>query len=137
VKTYKVECLKQIGGIGSDLGWDTIDEIKAHMNGWITKSFPDLKVIHLRPTRGSSGWYRARVIDGVSAYNSAYHPLFLFARAARHVFRKPVLFGSLAMIWAYMKNYLTGKSRDVDKQYINYIRRHQMNRLMGRESIWK
>ncbi len=135
VKTYKVECLKQIGGLGNELGWDTIDEIKAHMLGWETKSFPDLKVIHLRPTRGSSGWYRARVIDGISAYNSAYHPLFLLSRAAKHLFRPPVVVGSLAMIWAYIKQ--AGKPRRVDKDYIRFIRKHQINRLLGKETIWK
>jgi poly-beta-1,6-N-acetyl-D-glucosamine synthase len=137
LKTYNINCFKQIGGFGYELGWDTIDEIKAQMNGWETLSFPDLKVIHLKPTRASSNWYKARVIDGLSAYNAAYHPAFLTARAVRHLFKKPFLLGSAAMMWAFFSNYIKGIPRQLDKEYIKFIRKQQLNKILGRETIWK
>ena len=42
-KIYKRECWDAIGGFWPAPGWDTMDEVKASMLGWATRSFPELR----------------------------------------------------------------------------------------------
>ena len=53
LKAYKKECFKQIGGLKSTMGWDTIDELLAQYHGWKIQTDPSLQVKHMRPTGGS------------------------------------------------------------------------------------
>src|SRR5215471_12754401 len=49
-KIYRRACWEAIGGFLQAPGWDTLDEVKAQMLGWATRSFPDIQVIHHRYT---------------------------------------------------------------------------------------
>ena len=49
MKLYRRKCFEDINGLVSELGWDMIDDYKAQMNGWQTRNFKRLKVIHHRP----------------------------------------------------------------------------------------
>ncbi len=53
LKAYKKECFKQIGGLKSTMGWDTIDELLAQYHGWKIQTDTSLHVKHMRPTGGS------------------------------------------------------------------------------------
>jgi glycosyltransferase involved in cell wall biosynthesis len=53
LKAYKKECFKQIGGLKSTMGWDTIDELLAQYHGWKIETETALHVKHLRPTGAS------------------------------------------------------------------------------------
>jgi biofilm PGA synthesis N-glycosyltransferase PgaC len=46
-KIYRRECWLAIGGLAPATGWDTIDELKANMMGWSTRTFHEIKVLHL------------------------------------------------------------------------------------------
>jgi len=49
-KIYKRACWDAIGGFWPAPGWDTMDEVKASMLGWTTRSFPELHLLHHRHT---------------------------------------------------------------------------------------
>ncbi len=51
-KIYKRECWDELGGLLRAPGWDTVDELKANMLGWTTRSFLDLRVSHYRYSPG-------------------------------------------------------------------------------------
>lgn len=136
IKTYRVECYKRIGGVETYLGFDTIDEVKANMYGWETKNFPHLKIHHLKKTQSSQG-SKANLNVGIAAYNSAYHPLYVLALAFHRLFKKPFIKGSLILVWGFLSGYIKKIPRNISDDFKVYIRKQQINRLLGRETIWK
>lgn len=137
LKTYRVECFKDIGGLVPVLGWDTIDEIKAHMKGYFTRSFHELKIVHYKPTQSANGSYKSRLNKGIAAYNTGYSPTFAIAKSASTVFNRPYFIGAFWFLWGYYKNFLKHEKKFVDDDFIKYIRKQQVNKLTGRETIWK
>jgi glycosyltransferase involved in cell wall biosynthesis len=137
LKTYRVRCFREIGGLETGLGWDIVDEIRANMLGWRTRNFPELKVVHHRPTMTASGALQGKVNTGIANYFAGYHPLFLLARAVRNMVRPPYVLGGLWMAYGYLSGYLKSLPRVRDPELIRYVRRQQWNRLTGRPTIWR
>ena len=77
VKIFRRACWEDIGGLWIGPGSDTVDEVKANMLGWTTMSFPDLEMIHHRPTGASWGRWGGLVKDGRIDYVYGSHPAFL------------------------------------------------------------
>lgn len=136
-KIYRRACWDAIGGFWVGPGWDTIDEVKANMLGWKTRSFEDLPLVHLRPTGAAEGPLRDCVKHGVVCYTCGYHPLFVLASCLYRVARKPYVLGSLAIASGFLKAYFTHTSRVDDKGLTDYLRLQQLRRLCGLETIWK
>ncbi|MCL2504012.1 MAG: glycosyltransferase family 2 protein [Coriobacteriia bacterium] len=129
-KMYRKACFEQIGGIPPVYAWDALDEIKAQMHGWRTGSF-DLIVDHLKATGTIGGLLHARVRQGIGAYLLGYHPLFLFARAARLALGSPYVIGGPAFLWGYLKAAFRKLPRIADPETVRYLRAQQMGRLRG------
>lgn len=136
-KIYKKDCWEAIGGLLAAPGWDTIDEVKANMLGWQTRSFEDLGLHHHRLTGSAEGHVRDRMKHGVACYISGYHPLFVAASCAYRIFKKPYFVGAAAMAYGFIKGFLTHMPRVGDARLINYVRAQQLRRLCGMPSIWK
>jgi biofilm PGA synthesis N-glycosyltransferase PgaC len=136
-KMYSRECFRAIGGLTSGLGWDTIDEAKAAMLGFTTRSFAHIRARHHRPAGAAGGWVRAGLAPGIAAYQAGYSPLFMLARAAYKVVEKPYGLRAALLLAGYFQGYLRGESRAADPTLIRFIRRHQHRRLMGLQTIWR
>jgi len=136
-KIYRRPCWEAIGGLWAASGWDTIDEVKANMKGWKTYTFTDLGLVHHRFTGSEEGFVRDRVKHGVACYVSGYHPLFVVASCARRLFQKPLVIGSCAIMYGFLKSYVTRPLRLKDRSYFTYIRGQQLRRLCGMETIWR
>jgi glycosyltransferase involved in cell wall biosynthesis len=136
-KIYRRECWEAIGGLWRAAGWDTIDEVKANMLGWSTRSFNELRLLHHRLTGAASGPIPDRAKRGVACYVSGYHPLFVAASCVRRLVQKPYIIGSLALFYGFVKAHLTKTPRVEDPQLKKYIRAQQLRRLCGLESIWR
>lgn len=50
LKAYRKECLEQIGGLKTAMGWDTADELLAKYYNWEVITLEQLEVKHLKPT---------------------------------------------------------------------------------------
>ena len=137
LKTYRTQCYKDINGLLDCLGWDSIDELKANMLGWNTQSFPELKIHHLKRTQSSGGIFTGGFNAGVGGYNSGYHPLFLLSRAFYILLLRRYKFYSIGMLWGYFSSLIKFRPKPIDKKLIKYIRKQQMNKLLGKETIWK
>jgi glycosyltransferase involved in cell wall biosynthesis len=135
-KIYRRECWEQIGGLWPGAGWDTIDEVKANMVGWRTRTFPAIPAYHHRMTGAADGGWRNNVKNGRGNYAAGYHPLYALARCVRQSFVKPYLIGGLGMLYGFIAAYWQRMKRIDDPQLIRYIRRQQMSRLLGRPTIW-
>lgn len=136
-KVYKRECWDAIGGLLLAPGWDTLDEVKANMLGWKSRTFVDLKVIHYRYTGAADGQWRSCVKYGRANHISGYHPLFMVLKCLRRAFKAPVLFGSIGILYGYMSGYFKGIPQVNDRELIAYLRKQQLNKIFMRETIWE
>lgn len=133
-KIYRRKVWDAIGGFWPAPGWDTIDEVKANMLGWSTRSFPELPLIHHRVTGSADGWLGGIVKNGRANYVTGYHPLFMFAKCMFRVTQKPPVLGSLALMYGFLSGYFKGVAQVDDPRMIRYLRAEQMKRLFGRET---
>lgn len=133
LKFYRTRCWLDIGGMEFKLGYDTIDEVKANMFGWRTRSFKDLMALHHRPTgrqKGYVGWY---AYLGELHYMVGYHPIFLFFKALKDALEKPYLISGMAEIAGFLRCYVKGVERSIrDVQFISFLRKKQLERLRSK-----
>ncbi len=135
-KIYRRMCWNQIGGERRGAGWDTLDEVKANMLGWSTRTFKHLKVAHHRATGSANGAWQNAVKVGTWSYISGYHPLYMLARCGRWSLEKPYIVGAIGLFYGYFNGYFRRTPR-ADKQLILYVRSQQVRRLSFRPTIWK
>lgn len=129
-KVYRRKCFEDIKGLQPVGGWDSIDEIKAQMKGWETRSFEDLIVFHHRPLGQADGKLSTMVKSGVSSYVRGYHPLaMLFRGAVRAIKDRPILLSGLAMWWGYLKSWLINSPQFDDPELVAYYRKKTLRRL--------
>jgi poly-beta-1,6-N-acetyl-D-glucosamine synthase len=136
-KIYRRTCWEAIGGLIAAPGWDTFDEIKANSLGWKTRSFPHLHLLHHRETGAADGNWRTSVKYGRANYICGYHPLFMLCKCLRRVAQKPYFTGAAGLIYGFTTGYLQRIPQAADRATIAYLRREQVNRLWGRETIWR
>jgi biofilm PGA synthesis N-glycosyltransferase PgaC len=136
-KIYKRECWEKLGGLLRAPGWDTVDEVKANMLGWTTRSFPHLQVSHYRFTGAADGAWKDSVKNGRANYIAGYHPLFMLLKCLRRVAAKPYLTGAMGLLWGFLSGYFARTARLEDPELIHYTRTQQMRRVLFLESIWK
>ena len=137
IKLYRSACWSAIEGLMEAPGWDTVDELKANMLGWRTCSFPDIKVIHYRPTGAAEGAWKDGVKCGRANYVSAYHPLFMAVKCTKRLFQPPFCIGAIAHAYGFITGYSKRLPRIKDRALMHYVRSQQIRRLLLMESIWK
>lgn len=135
-KIYRRECWDAIGGLIEAPGWDTIDELKANMLGWTTRTFTDVPVRHHRWTGAADGSWKNWVKNGRANYVTGYHPLFMAAKCLRRIKRRPYFIGSLGLAWGYLTSCLRTGDQVIDPILLPYVRQQQMNRLLNRPGLW-
>ena len=136
-KFYTSACFAAIGGLEAGLGWDTIDEVRAMMLGFRTRSFRHVCACHHRPQGAAAGNWRGRKAAGRAAYNVGYSPLFLAARALRLGVDWPPLINGLGLMAGYLESAMRRSPRPVSPAVIKFVRRQQLRRLLLRESVWR
>jgi glycosyltransferase involved in cell wall biosynthesis len=136
-KLYRRECWQGLGGLVQAPGWDTIDEVKANMLGWTTRSFPELRVTHGRFTGAAVGAWRDSVKNGRANYVTGYHPLFMLAKCLGRLPKRPYLIGSFGLMWGFLSSYWKRSPRIEDAQLLRYTRDQQLRRLFLQTSIWR
>ena len=136
-KIYRRACWEAIGGLWIGPGSDTVDEVKANMLGWSTRSFIDLQIQHHRWTGAAYGRWGGIAKNGKTDYVSGYHPLFLVAKSVARLWKWPYLVGSAALVYGYVSAFLQSTPRVNDPDLIKYLRRQQLAKLCGQPTIWK
>lgn len=136
-KIYRRACWDDIEGVERGAGWDTLDEVKANMKGWSTRSFPHLQVAHFRYTGAANGSWQNAVKKGEWNYISGYHPLFMAMKCLKRVVKKPLITGSAGLLYGYLLALFKRVPQVDDKQLIRYIKQQQLRRLTFRPTIWK
>ena len=135
-KFYRRECFKQIGGLITAPGWDTVDHLKANLLGWATRTFADIRLIHHRPTGGAYGSWSNSMKNGVANYVTGYAPTFMAAKCLLRFLRGH--FQDAVGLWCgFLKGYWKGIAQVPDPELIRYVRRQQWLALTGRKSLWR
>lgn len=135
-KIYRRACWEKIKPLVNASGWDTIDEVKANLHGWTTRTFSDLKLIQHKPTGGADGFWRDRFKNGRANYITGYHPVFMLAKCVKRVLRKPIFLESLALLAGFCSGYLKGIPQVQDDEAIRYLRQQQMRFILRKPSIY-
>jgi glycosyltransferase involved in cell wall biosynthesis len=136
-KIYRRVCWEEIGGLWPATGWDTLDEVKANMRGWATRNFAELPLLQHRVTGAADGRWRNLVKNGEANYISGYHPLFMLAKCVSRLRRRPYITGSVALAYGFIGGYLKRIPQVNDPEMIRYLRRQQLRKLAGLETIWQ
>lgn len=136
-KIYRRECWEDIGGLVRTPGWDTIDELKANMLGWATRTFPNLRLVHHRYTGAADGAWKNAVKDGRANYIVGYHPLFMVVKCITRSIKYPWLVGSFGLMFGFLSGYWKRLPQVQDRNLIRYTRNQQIRRLLLLNTIWK
>jgi len=136
-KIYRRACWEALGGLLPAPGWDTLDEVKANMLGWKTRSFKDVTVLQRRETGSNDGAWRDYVKNGRANYITGYHPLFMLLKCLKRAAQRPYLVASLGLAYGFVTSYWRNVCPVDDPALIHYVRTQQIRRLLGKESIWK
>ena len=135
-KIYRKACWEAIGGLLIAPGWDTLDEVKANMLGWQTRTLADVRVLQRRPTGSNEGTWRDCVKNGQADYICGYHPAFVLAKSLKRLFHTPYGINSLGHMIGFVTAYWKGVSQVNDPALICYLRRQQLRRMCGMKTIW-
>lgn len=130
-RIYRRKCFNEIGGLVEELGWDTIDLLRAQMKGWSTKRFKDIKIIHHRRMSSRKGLWEGKLRLGRNFYITGYHPLFLIARSIYRLFQKPYFIESFGVICGYLRALLKKEALMVTIEEKQFLQKQQIRRLFG------
>jgi poly-beta-1,6-N-acetyl-D-glucosamine synthase len=134
-KVVRSECFREIGGFIPDRGWDTIDEIRAHMAGWNTCHFPDIVFRHLRNEGSAAGPLGTNRMHGHIYYLTGGNTLFLLLKVLHRCwFGRPFILGGLTMLLGFLWPLLSGVPRAVTEDEARLYRRMLNRRLAERMS---
>jgi len=135
-KIYRRACWDQIGGVVRSTGWDTIDELMANQRGWGTYTFNDIYLIQHRETGRAEARWRDYIKNGRANYLTGYHPLFMFLKCSRRLFSKEGPVCAIGLGIGYLSAWARRQPRAVNADFLRYVRRQQLNGLLGRQSLW-
>jgi poly-beta-1,6-N-acetyl-D-glucosamine synthase len=135
-KIYRRQCWDEIAPLVRAPGWDTIDEVKANMLGWRTRTFPELRIVQHKPTGSADGTWRNAFKNGQANYITGYDPLFMAAKCLRRAFSRPMVISGAGLAAGFCSGYFSNLPRVPDANVIDYLRQQQRRRLMLRGSIY-
>jgi len=136
-KIYRGDFWLESGGLLKAPGWDTLDEVKANMMGWKTRTFSDIHIFQQKVTGSADGAFKNAFKNGNGSYIAGYHPAFMVMKCMKRIFEKPYLIQSIGLMAGFIAGYQRHLSRIHDKELINYLRKQQLKRLLFKETIWK
>jgi glycosyltransferase involved in cell wall biosynthesis len=126
-RAYRWACFAEVSPLEERIGWDGVDEIRARLRGWTTRSIPDLHFYHQRNPGARDGPREAWMHEGELAYYMGYRVSYMLLRALYRARREPA---ALAMIGAYFSALWKGESRCPDTAVRAYVRRGQRIRRL-------
>ncbi|HEX8910824.1 MAG TPA: glycosyltransferase family A protein [Humisphaera sp.] len=134
VKFYRTTCFTQIGGFVRELMWDGIDCHRCRQTGWKAVSWDDSKINfeHLRPMGTShKNWWVGRTRHGIGQYFMGTGISYMAASCLFRIAHPPVVIGSMAMMWGYLKSAWNRKPRYGDAEFRKFLNRYQWRCLIA------
>jgi biofilm PGA synthesis N-glycosyltransferase PgaC len=127
-KILRAECFRQIGGFIPQRGWDTVDEIRAQMEGWKSCHFTDITFRHLRTEGSAAGPLETNRMHGQIYYLTGGNTFFLMLKVLHRCWHgRPFVLGGLMMLVGFFGPFLSGIPREVTDEEAGFYR-HMLNR---------
>ncbi len=132
LKTYRMEAFRQMGGLRSIMGWDSIDEFLLRYNGWRAACDPELKVKHYRVTHSINGWYKECKLNG-EVYNNLGYNYFIATLSCLKVAlkKKPFIITGLISWFSYINQRMTNKNDILSKDQKKFVNRYRWRNAIG------
>lgn len=135
IQLFRRQCYEDVGGY-----MDVVSEIKARMNEWEVKSFPDIKVLHHRRTRGLPNDEGTKTPEngnilfeifrqGIIEYSLGPHPLYQLAKCFYRLREKPYILGSFFRMGGFCWAFLRRDRRIIAEDVVKYLRKEQLARI--------
>jgi glycosyltransferase involved in cell wall biosynthesis len=131
---FRYTCFREIGGYVQSRsgGVDWIAVMKARMQGWKVRSFPEKRYRHHRPMgTAEKGKLSALFAYGEKDYYLGGSPIWQLFRVAYRVTKKPYVTGGLALLFGYSWAALKRMERPVSAELVRFHRRDQMQKLQA------
>lgn len=100
-------------------------------------SIPEVLANHHRPTGSADGSWRDSVKHGLACYIAGYHPLYLVASSFYRLLRRPYPVPFVGGFYGFLRGYFNHIPKVDDPALIKFVRKQQLKRLMGQETIWR
>lgn len=139
-KIYRRECLHDIWPLAEVWGWDAVDEGRAQVAGWETRTYSDVRILHHKPMSGGTGKVlHGKFVFGRTCHFLGYRADFALLRSALNCTRPPYLIGGLAMGWGFLSGWMKRAEQIDEPDFVEHLRASQAERLRaliahGRES---
>jgi len=98
IKSYRYDCLDDIGGLHKSMGWDGIDEYGARARGWHVHVLSELGVLHYKRCGSAQPWLRSRWEEGRGAHYMGYRVRAVALRTGyRMLVAHPPILGGMVL----------------------------------------
>jgi len=121
-RAYRVACFEAVTPLERRMGWDGIDELKAQVAGWRTRTLPDVPFRHHRALGAREKPWSKWVGQGDMAHFMGYRFGYLLARTGYRSLTEPTATG---MVWGYLVAAARRKERVADEDVRRHLRRQQ------------
>lgn len=139
VQLYRRACYESIAPYNALRGVqeDTVAEYLARWQGWETRSFPDLRVLHHRRAgTAGQGIFRARYRAGVRQYLMGWSPVYVVARSVYCLAEPPRVCGALVRFAGYLTATIRRHPRELPAELVQFIRGEQRRRIWSKVSTF-
>lgn len=129
LKSYRIECFKEIGGLLPVLGWDGLDEMNALYRGWETQIISN-GVKHFRPASKDYNKVKLSYELGIANYKNGANIFLASIRAIIKSKQKPYLRVGFSFIKGYTYAFKKRMTKNVDKKLARFINKFHTKRLL-------
>jgi asparagine synthase (glutamine-hydrolysing) len=127
-RAYRAPCLADVRPLEQSMGWDGIDELKARLSGWTTRTLVELPFRHHRSEGARDGHpWKAWTARGRTSHYMGYRRWYLLLRTMHHA-RRDV--AALGMLWGYGEAAVRGRPVCPDPDVRAELRRGQSVRYL-------
>lgn len=131
VQLFRRECYESIGGfLPMKLGGeDWYAEVKARMNGWQVRSFPEFRIFHHKKSTSARGIFKEAFRQGLMDYTLGSHPLFEILKCCNRLTEKPYVLVAFLRLVGFISSYVRQEKRQVSDEFIRSFRKEQLERI--------
>jgi len=130
LKTYRTSAFRQMGGLRTIMGWDSMDEFLLRFHGWKVVCNPDLRVRHYRVTHSINGWRKESRLTGEVYYNLGYNFLVASLSCLKVALTKrPYIVTGLIAFGRYIALRLKGPSSVLSPAQKSFVNSYRINNI--------
>ena len=131
IQVFRRECYEDIAGfLPLEFGGeDWYAEVVARMKGWKVKAFPELHVLHHKPTLQIKGRLSEGFRQGSMDYSLGSDPVFEIFKCLYRLKKKSHILFAFFRLCGFFRSCILKVERPVSVDFIRYLRKEQRKRL--------